>query len=233
MGIKFKLLFPLAFFMIYSCEMIYHTAPDKLEENTIDFCFVDDSSVISSDRFLHQGYYRVYREDSLEMMGTLVNMIFFEDGAFVTAFSSISESGKELIPTHEYLKKVVNEEETTLSSSFYKHAYWGRYKVNSDTIKVKYINRPGLGSMNRHWYLTESKFQILDKGELKIIETNSILYENNPVLKKQVLTELNGKKAQFFKISQMPSSDSSWLKKEKWFWCSETEYEKWKNNMNR
>ena len=122
------------------------------------------------------------------------------------------------LPLEWYLKDhKVNEPPNTYTSG----SVWGLYKIYGDTIKVQYIPKPGGMSCKK----IEIWFKIINKNtiqELYFKYGNSITYEE--VRNYQKNKNVNDF-MQFVSLDTLPDPYSSWIIKEKWFWCNEEDYE--------
>ena len=101
---------------------------------------------------------------------------------------------------------------------FLNSGYWGLYSVHDDTIITQYINYP---SWNMPWNATEQIFVFDEQGKLNSIQTRALGITNTNIIPSR--TELIRHPAEYIPLETLPSSDA-WLKREKWFWCDESEW---------
>ena len=105
---------------------------------------------------------------------------------------------------------------------------WGKYIIEGDVIKGQYIGPPG----DMSWTNTEIWFQIIDN---QTIEMLYFKYRNK--ITDHEVTEYNEKgiksgymPAKFIPLNTLPNPDENWLKKQKWFWCNEEDYNEYKKS---
>jgi len=108
----------------------------------------------------------------------------------------------------------------------------GMYWIEGDTIKTRSFGQSG-GRLSP-WSLHEVWYKIIDRQTLKIIYEKPLLdmdvryvqtveeWQSNYQAKRSLV--------RFHCADSIPSSDYSWLKKEKWIWCNEQD---WKDYMEK
>ncbi|MDR1679836.1 MAG: hypothetical protein LBR81_08690 [Prevotellaceae bacterium] len=181
-------------------------------------CYTDSITSISS-RININGFYSTKKNTTMyfgfkgEGIDTFFYSysMFFEDGIYLDNFSlsSINESNANL---------------------FYKYQCWGHYIMSGDTIKAKclaiYPPFSGPPYAYERWYI------VLDKNTIKEIFSKSLdrtLGGKQIYFLKNYVNKENPP-ATFVPMETIPNSDYCWLKKEKWFWCNESD---WKEYMKK
>ena len=102
----------------------------------------------------------------------------------------------------------------------------GMYWIEGDTIKVRCFGQ--FGGRFSPWSFYEVWFKIIDRNTLEGVFSKSLLdmdtsdEEWQPNYKRVLF--------RFHCADSIPSSDYSWLKEEKWFWCNEQD---WKDYMEK
>jgi hypothetical protein len=171
----------------------------------------DLTALINTD-----GYYTEIRPDSFYM-----NYLFFNDGvAIENLYGSDRSNSPDKLPT--FLTKMASD--TTDNMSLW--GTWGTYIISGDTIKAQFIHRSI--SLNDGWTGWEEHFKVIDRESIKLIYMK-------PLHKLSASDRLNYsdefyrqkikdyQSAVFIKSEGIPKSDS-WMKKEKWFWQNEGDY---------
>jgi hypothetical protein len=194
--------------------------------------------LIGLDKKLNiNGYYTI--NDTLNS-GTIIygytNMIFFDDGMFVSGFHKCCDTSKQnigkVIPS--YIDTIVDQRKLgDRIYTFYEGFIWGYYNLSGDTIKVQHISRPALGDMNRFWYAYEIWFKIINKNSIEEIYRYPIHHmtdsdKSNFEINKKKWTAV---KAYFRPLDKLPESDG-WLKYEDWFWKDNDKYNDWIQKTN-
>jgi hypothetical protein len=220
MRFKFVLLiFLISFFCSCTSQV-----PLRVKKN-FKFCY--DQNVNYSHSFIKFNGYYIMKHDPFmieyhDMQGnrkerhqdtTFNNIMFFEDGVFVLGDTKSNRTFYEI----DYLKKVEQKKQPE-SEQFYNWRYWGIYKIDGDMIKLQYISHQP--QFNPYWTLIEVWYKILDENTLKVVYAKDYIHENKSHDESIVTLE-------FIETNiQLPSD--TWLKKEEWFWCDESE---WYNYM--
>jgi hypothetical protein len=226
------LLFILFIIGISSCA--YYIAPNYIKQN---FTFCNDGKSKGIDSLINiNGYYSIAEPYSRPVFSTpydknktkyasdtmYQNLMFYRDGLFVIDFFALDANGTfeddSKIP--KFFKQIVENKESKVSKFFYSSFDWGSFRINGDTIKMQYIDRPIFGESRTFWYAWEIWYKVLNRNSIIEIYSNPIHYttksdwENYQKAKKEKVIL----PAKFVPVAVIPSSDC-WLKKEKWFWC--------------
>lgn len=226
----------LIIFLFTSCRLMYYKAPDYLKKQGFTFKYEEEQTALKKILNIN-GYFTV--NDTLNS-GNIVrpnnNMMFFNDGMFLTDFDDCCDTLREhigkVIPM--FMDSVVIDRKLGHRKyQFYEFPAWGHYKVSGDTIKLQYVHRPMWGGMNRFWYAYEWWFKVIDRNTLEAIYRYPIhklnQYEKTDWEKRKKEGDLFKSyfKVHFRPVPEIPESDG-WLKYEGWFWKNKEEYEKWK-----
>lgn len=155
--------------------------------------------------------------------------MFFEDGMVnmrVHDYSVFAPSNKDE-DIVQYIRQVVSDENAKKSKMFYNSLGWGKYTITNDTIKINYHS--GWGYPN--CYAFEMWFKVIDRTHIVDIYFSRITadtpnmteYQKNQEVYKETIP------SRFIPLKNLPSSDC-WLKKKKWFWKNESD---WENYMEK
>ena len=233
-------LFLLSATIITSCmDMPY---VPKRHQNSFSFCYQDKDTGIDSLLNIN-GYFRLKEttratyglDSSISIEDTSYYYImFFRDGIFLSGLRDLDRIG---IP--KYFEKVKRNTELGKKELFYKAFYWGTYKISGDTIKTQVINLPSTGAPHS-WALAENWYKVVDKSSIikiyaKRLENGIGPYDfrktpgNTYNVYGKVFTIWPGT---FNYVPIIPGSDC-WLKKEKWFWCNEEDWKKYKEKKSK
>lgn len=134
------------------------------------------------------------------------SFMFFTDGIF------IGDIGYPGLTVPEYINHC------TLKGEHVWGSIEGIYTVSGDTIKIKWIGSGG--HANNQWYGREIWYKVIDRNTILDFYSKPlvVLREDRKKEEYQPKTYLNAEASKFVYVPNMPES-SSWLKKEKWFWC--------------
>ncbi len=149
----------------------------------------------------------------------ITNMVFYKDGIFLAHFEKeIFKSRKDRIKKFKFY-------------SGYRDSYWGRYTLHNDTIQVLVLPPPGTQGVGvgYYWYkiINQSTIrEICYKSGEPITPEDIIKYQEHPPEWFITLSDGN-----FVYYDNLPDPNLSWLKKQKWFWCNESEYKQWKKQQ--
>ncbi|MDP2235735.1 MAG: hypothetical protein Q8J88_04805 [Bacteroidales bacterium] len=150
------------------------------------------------------------------------NMIFFRDGMFITDFFDYNRNSRvnNTENTEAYVQELGidrNALELFLNSS-----NWGLYMFIDDTIYVHYINHPQLLVP---WGSSSECFIINNFMQIEKINECMLLSKTDPTfgLKAPNVNPYLYRPAVRINVKALPSSNA-WLKREKWFWCDESEW---------
>jgi hypothetical protein len=212
-------------FITTSCKLIYHSAPSFIKEWMFKY---PDSLSGLNDKLNINGYYTIDDElNSGYIYGNYTNMIFFDDGMFVSGFFNLKdiETSKvgQVIP--KYIDRLIKSRDNgERVYEFYEGCIWGYYFVKGDTIIVRNIKRPFLGSSDSFWYSDEKWFKIIDKDSICTILSSPWIDE---------AAKNKSQLCMYFRpLIQRPESDG-WLKYEKWFWQDKVKYKTWLKKQNK
>lgn len=204
----------------------------KVFRKNIKTCYSDKVNLIANEKIYLNGYYVMYIKgpfssgppntsyyktyDSLPH-----NIFFFKDGVYLNNFLVLDDNPATV---QNYFNNTYEATVDSVTSNF-RARYWGTYKIQGDTIVAQYFF---MGSLNAGWFGWEDWYKIIDKQTIKLIYT----YPLRGGISDEEMQVLNYNRSRFstgklVPLEKLPSSDC-WLKKEKWFWCDESE---WYNYM--
>jgi hypothetical protein len=169
------------------------------------YCYSGENTHL--DSLIHiNGYYTFKVEylrntgyPSVQKLATYYfNVLFFSDGTFLYYYYVSGNNGQ-----------------------------WGKYVLESDTIKAQFIEPPG----GMSWAKGEVWFKIIDSTSIKEI----YFKYREPITYEEVSSEKDSSmlRGEFVKYNSLPNPDNTkfnWLKKRKWFWCDEAKYNEWKRS---
>lgn len=106
---------------------------------------------------------------------------------------------------------------------------WGRYQISGDTIKAQFIESPG----GMSWEMGQIWFQIIDKSTIRRLcfQYREPISQRDVAVYQQSENGKNTSLGHFVKYDNLPDSNKSWLKRRRWFWCSEDQYTRWKLSL--
>ena len=223
--------------LLGSCIQVYFVAPTNLRNEGFTFRYNEDKTNLNELLNIN-GYYTTIDTLNSEYISRInMNLMFFDNGMFVSGFDDIKDSNHtdigEVIP--RYIDNVIEKRNDGIrDNSFYKYSNWGYYQLFGDTIKIQQIHRPWFMYMDYNWYAYEIWFKVIDRNNIieinqfpihKISDSDLKLYYDREKLKPEI-------KAYFRPLHQLPKSDG-WLKYSKWFWNDKDKYKKWKKNSKK
>ncbi len=152
-------------------------------------------------------------------------MIFYRNGLYVEGYAGSTVYG-EIIYEKTFQEVIAKGK----GHYFYKDLVWGRYRIYGDTIKIQETNHPSLLSPTwmpkECWYLIINKTTLMPLG-FKYIRTSIEEKDTGKII---LFSKDQYFPATFFS-AKTPYSEYSWLLKQKWFWCNESEYKQWKKQQ--
>ncbi|NOX46573.1 MAG: hypothetical protein GXO89_06300 [Chlorobi bacterium] len=154
--------------------------------------------------------------------------MFYADGTFVANFhdGNIERVKNNKKSIDSYFKELITD--SIECDIFHNSSYWGLYRFFHDTIKVQYINHPSKMGL---WHAGEKWYGIIDRNTIVEINTKPIdTKEEIDFFYKYYYDKTKTDTAKFVPLSVVPSSDC-WLKKEKWFWCNEEDWEHYMDSI--
>lgn len=191
------------------------------------FTYCYDGNKTRIDSLINsRGFYTITRTFDSYMIGNVKehiakssysNLMFFDDGTFVTGFYNTTEK-ERFDRISEMFKKMKEDSTGVEANSFYNSFEWGLYRISGDTIKVQYINHPGPPP---NWNAVEKWYKVIDRSTLCEVFSKQIYskteverqdYEKHRLARGQST-------AKFVPVEVMPKS-SCWLKNEDWFYCT-------------
>ena len=152
--------------------------------------------------------------------------MFYDNGLIAYGLTDGYYGGREHArkSISSFLKDFSENSEASRASYFYGNR-WGSYIICGDTIKVQRFYK-GM-SLNDCWLAWESWYKVIDQNTIERINFFSLPKKNEPS-RPQYSERIGGHLPTFIPIPVKPTSDKSWILKEKWFWCDEDE---WKSFM--
>ncbi|MCF6171371.1 MAG: hypothetical protein L3J66_10375 [Bacteroidales bacterium] len=205
-------------------------------KNNLTFCY--DGKTREIDSILNiNGYFqmlRIWERDErfttkgkwIHKIDTLyTNILFYEDGTFVNGFHNYGEN------INDYLEEVFFDSEKGKKNPFYKWYNWGIYNIYGDTIKVQYLNNPGLTNTwtaREEWYLIKKRntIELIASKRLDIATASKATKYSNIAFR----GASDGLKASFISLKRIPPPNA-WTKRKKWFWCDKNDWIVYKQNL--
>jgi len=227
---KKNLLLFVIILLLTSC-VSYYPVPRSIRKNALNSVYSGDTTNLN-EKLNINGYFTV--NDTMNsgwISHGYMNMMFFNDGMFVTGFHNFRDTNltfNEVIPN--YIENIINlKKQGKRHFSFYEDECWGIYEVRGDTIKVKHFFRAHLsGQIGNDGY--EMLFKIIDRNH--IIEINRTQLNKKEEVFKYYEMERKKNKLYFVPLKELPESDG-WLKYKKWFWKDPEKYENWIKDRDR
>ncbi len=145
------------------------------------------------------------------------NIMFFKNGIFVERFKQLGCGNCDIAENTQFLMEI-NQDNVTATTSFYDRFNWGIYLVNLDTIKTQSVNHQTWP--NPYWNTVEVWYKIVDN------ETLVEIYGKNLSDNRKLPSFPSDSISYHFIETNLSIKPDTWLKKEKWFWCDEKEFEK-------
>ncbi|MBS1774759.1 MAG: hypothetical protein JSS64_00575 [Bacteroidetes bacterium] len=221
MGFNRKLLITTLCCLYISHIGIAQYIPKKIKQHLTN-CY--DSGIIKQNILIEMGGYYLFKEVEKRCYGYGLQMIcedtfkfgviFYNDGTYIDDIS-----GKEGMNFEEYagyIKEKKNYKELE------KLGHWGIYRLHNNTIIAQSIFDPGYRLQLYKWYITETRYKILDNYTLEIVSRQ--LWDGQGktfgLIKEEYLKPkyLHGK---FVPFNNLPPPNS-WLKKLDWIWCDKS-----------
>jgi hypothetical protein len=172
-----------------------------------------------SDKINIHGYYRYSFPDKVYYTTDTFfqNVMFYEDGTFII---NLGVSGYK--NDQDYFTSVIKKGKEDV---FYSGGSdWGVYSISEDTIKAQYVWYPYKFTP---WYTGEVWYLIKDKNSIQLILFKSDI--NQPVAEAKLRHDSYVKSATvatFHPLNHIPPP-YGWLKKEKFFWRSEDDWNRY------
>ena len=213
---------PVLFFFMFcfsSCFVGYIgiQTPMDIRENFA--CYTGETTNISSLININ-GYYTVKKSTTMYLYPNIyeridtffyINFMFFDDGIYLYNFNV-----KSIYETW-----------------FYKYSQWGCYAISSDTIKTKLvcIYPPSSGPP----YASEDWYMVIDRNTIKEIFSKPLHRTTQAEMENYLRTSASTERqpATFVPMDSLPNSDNCWLKKEKWFWSNEKDWEEYMDSLKQ
>jgi len=213
------------FFIFSACGF---RVPSRVKKN-FSFCY-DSTTYYSNSKLNFNGYYVSSSlfdsplhdwktgKTTYEKVTLHSNIMFFSDGIFINSFIG----GNDIASSSLFLENVSKNIKLE-TDIFYNKFKWGMFKIEGDTIKTQFVNRPSL--LIAYWHLIEIWYKIRDGNKLEEI------YINNSIENKEL--DQNSKTIEPFDFieTNFKLNSNTWLKNEKWFWCDDNEYKQWKQKQ--
>jgi hypothetical protein len=196
--------------------------PKKLINN---FTYKYSSAKKNLDQIVNtKGYYTERASNDFYM-----NYLFFEDGIAIENFYGSDRSGTpDKLPT--FLANMVKDTIRGLKL----WGTWGTYIISEDTIKAQFIH-PSI-SLNDGWTGWEKHFKVIDRETIRLVYVKPLHHLSNS--DRKLYTDnyynkeiINNGSIIFIKSEAIPNPDC-WMKKEKWFWKNEIDYENYIRDMS-
>jgi len=103
---------------------------------------------------------------------------------------------------------------------------WGLYTLCGDTIKAQFIEPPSSMSFTKG----EIWFKIIDKNTVQPLGTKYQTPMKSDDIKQVRNNKQSIKLCKFTPLYALPDPNKSWIINEKWFWCNEEAYKRWKED---
>lgn len=225
MNFKEIFIFVLISFFIGSCA-----APKSVQEN---FWIKYSGHETGLDTLIKlNGYYSIakpktrkeykgFKMEVTEFPDTFyMTYLFFRDGMYVRNFGFYE--GHDPKAVKENFEKIHNDTTGEYSLPFSNSYYWGTYTLKGDTIITNYINNP---CPPKVWIANQEYFKILNDSTILQVDYKSLekMSESDRLNYEQRRASATYEPAIFIETPILPSSNS-WLKKEKWFWKTDSLY---------
>jgi len=185
-------------------------------------CYKFDSLV--STKLNLNGYYQISGKYDISNSFGCLNItndsintpaVFFDDGTIVWGFSE-SESS-----VNEYFQKTISDLGQGEIPGFYNWFFWGHYEIQNDSIIAQIINHP---SAQQSWRPFLLYFKIHSKEKIRLLGAKIL----DPKYERLIISE-NAYIGNFIPTDTVPPP-IPWVKKRKWYWCDENEWEQYKRS---
>ena len=167
-----------------------------------DLINIDGYYSMSEEILYKYGYPSLIIRDTIER-----NTIFYDDGILIYSF---------------YKEKY--QEDKDKKFGFYNRgmALWGSYIIHNDTIKAIFCQNPG----GMSWSIGYVWFKIIDNTTIR-----EIYFKWREPITEIDISNINSNNknniAFFVNYDSLPNPDRSWLKRKKWFWCTDEAWKDW------
>lgn len=218
-----------------SLQGCYSIQARKVFKIRLKTCYSDKVNLSENEKLDLNGYYLMYERGDFSYGppntpyyqnsdSSIRNVFFFKDGIYLENFRAKDDKPATI---QNYFNNIYNGSSDTTALNYY-NSWWGSYKITNDTIIAQFFF---IGSLNAGWFGREYWFKIIDKQIIKPIYSIPIREGvSEEYLQKYWYNQDRYTTGKLVPLEKLPSSDC-WLKKEKWFWCDESEWvEYMKNN---
>jgi|GEM_PF-6460234 len=213
-------LFMVFLIVLSSCAYKYTRGFIKRELNVSNLI----NPKTANSKFQTHGFY--YTEEHIkravgetEKVDTFfAKMIFYPDGHFIYNLSvnqgigTLSQNIEETANVLSYI-----ESDSILYNQL-SYGNWGYYRLNSDTVKAKFVIRPAEGKWNTVWRGFELEYLLLNDSTLKRLSSRPI--HKMSQFNKQLLQRAEEKKgvqtAHFKYVENLPEPNP-WFMSEPWY----------------
>lgn len=176
------------------------------------------------------GVYRYWSRDERGRVQTgltlkdtfFMDILFYDDGSFVRNIS-VKDSFNSY---NDYFAAIRQKGKDAL---FYKSNWWGVYALSGDTIKAQYLMHAPKATP---WYTGEEWYLIKDRNTLQLIFAGDLGLLNGKPDPKRMRAVEKVSPVRFYPVNETPPS-YGWLKKEKFFWRNEQDWELYMSAINK
>ncbi|MDL2323158.1 hypothetical protein LJC52_04135 [Bacteroidales bacterium OttesenSCG-928-A17] len=225
-------------FMISMCLLTTYAGIPKKIRNAFAFCY--NNTYTGLDTLINiDGYFKeistvkrsptvggFLRDTTDYYIQTSYHcFLFYDNGLYVYNIRDTNDKREEY-NVSLYLEEILENDKTEDAKVFYDN-HWGSYIVSGDTIKVQRLHKSR--SFNDFWSGSEIWYKIIDKNTIQFI--NSIALTTDEKEKERVRNDYlpsylkSTGLSVFAPLVEKPSYENSWILKEKWFWCNESDWE--------
>jgi len=214
----------------------------KSIKNSFTYCY--DGKYTGIDTLINiDGYYlAISIKENIKAIGgfldarlgrcidtTYTRIMFYNNGLMVYNMADIYYNyiKKEHLrkDVASFLQDFSENSEAVGANDFYGND-WGRYIVCGDTIKVQRAHKST--SLNDAWVLREIWYKIIDKNTILCIDYFRLPTTTVPQVSRGENYLMN-----FIPIPAKPKPDKSWILKEKWFWCNESDWKAYMDSLKQ
>lgn len=230
-----KVLFIIAIFIFSDgCSILWRSTPSFVKKN---FTFLYDGKYTGIDTLIDiQGFYifpqKIAENNHKNVTCSIV--IFFNNGISVAGMINFKDIDELYINTLSPIMiddEYIIDEHKDLLDFYYILSSWGKYEIENDIIKVRYVKKGK--SLNAGWSLSECWYKVLDMR--KIQEIRGITYDSEHQSWNKVdYGSLQGTPLPsiFVPLATFPSSDG-WIKNESWFWKNESDWQEYMEQKSK
>ena len=197
--------------IIISCETIRHYKEVSSREYIQKVTTIHYKDISGKDKpILLNGFYKKSKNNKDMVPGYERILVFYEDGTCARFLANLEGENNEPVD----LTKVVKKSKSLSNGS----TYWGVYEIKNDTLSANLYRRDLFG---------------LDMGRLyfRIKDERTIIcfQEDDPqqVYDGEIASWSANEECQFVEAYNIPMPRDKFLKKKKWYWENESDWEEY------